>query len=112
MTAITPSSTEKNQKFKRITNLIIKNNFDLKHASPEFCIRLLERPNEKFLSKLHKKIFVSTRQWINEFIYMRGLFALLKCIEKVFKKAALNSIFISILLSKCLNCIKELLNSK
>lgn len=90
---------------------LINATYNLENASPEFCVNLLECANEKTFSKLQKKINSSNRRWIRDFIRAKGLFALLQCIEKIFKKPKENSFITSILLFKCLSCIKELMNA-
>lgn len=99
-------------KFAQVAQSLINVTYDLENASPEFCVDLLESANEKTFSKIQKKISTSNRRWIRDFIRAQGLFALLQCIEKIFKKTKQNSFITSILLFKCLSCIKELMNAK
>ena len=99
-------------KLKDVAMLLIKHDYNLKCASPEFCIQLLESLNVKMLTKLHRHIKFSDHRWIRHFINGNGLFSLLKCIEKILNRTRNHSFYSSIILSKCLSCIKELMNSK
>jgi hypothetical protein len=90
----------------------IDHDYDLKEASPEFCIQLLSFPNLKMFSKLHRKIKTSGNDWIMEFIQSKGLFGLILCVEQLCNKTSSNVIYNSLVMSKCVCCIKELLNLK
>jgi 3-dehydroquinate dehydratase len=89
--------------------------YDLNNATPEFCVQLLNFPNLKMFSKLHSKIRSKNRdrEWILDFIQSNGLYSLVQCVEKLStKKYSSAIIFNSLVLSKCICCIKEVLNSK
>ena len=100
--------------FKRVAKAIatIDYDYDLKNASPDFCIQLLHYPNLKMLSKLNRKLKTSSKEWIGEFIELKGLFSLIVCIEDICNKRKKSQLFISLILSKCVCCIKEILNLK
>ena len=102
------------KKFDRVAKALATLDFDydLKEASPEFCIQLLSFPNLKMFSKLHRKIKTSGNEWIMEFIQSKGLFALIICVEQLCNKSNANVIYNSLVMSKCVCCIKELLNLK
>jgi hypothetical protein len=111
-------------KFKRISSALCGSSFtySLNEASPEFCIHLISKcHNLRAFTKLHQKIIHQlnddndNEKWIREFIDKNGLFVLLSLIDEITEKSLLNihSCFSSfILISKCIRCIKELLNSK
>lgn len=86
--------------------------YDLRSASPEFCIQLLIYPNLKLFCKLHQKIKSSDSEWILEFIHHKGLFSLMKCVEVLCSRRRSSEIFSSLIISKCVLCIKEVLNLK
>ena len=87
--------------------------YHLHEASPDFCVQLLNFPNMKMFTKLHRKLKSSTNDWIVEFVQAKGLIALILCIEQLSSKPnAANDLYNSIMLSKCVCCIKELLNLK
>ena len=102
------------EKFIRVAKAIatLEHDYDLSVASPEFCIQLLSFPNLKMLSKLHRKLKTSGNDWIMDFIQLRGLFALILCLEQLCNKSNTSIIYNSLLMSKCVCCIKELLNLK
>ncbi|CAF0767609.1 unnamed protein product [Brachionus calyciflorus] len=101
-------------KFRQIGRAIanLENDYSIESSSPEFCIQLLNYPNLKFFNKLNRKLRNSNKDWINEFIQSKGLFQLLYCVEYLCHKKTGSSLINSILISKCLNCIKEILNHK
>ena len=101
-------------KFRRVAKALAnsEHDYELKEASPEFCIQLLICSNLKMFSKLHRKLKTSSNEWISEFIYSKGLFALIDCLERVCGKQNSTNIYNSLLMSKCVCCIKEMLNLK
>jgi hypothetical protein len=93
--------------------------YSLNESSPEFCVHLLKNiSNLKLLKKLIVKFKESSNDWIKEFIDdYKGLFTILDIIEKYSSKRRASQrnstiIFDSITLTKCICCIKELLNTK
>ena len=104
-------------RFRRIGRAIanLEYNYELNEASPEFCVHLLIYPNTRLYSKLSKKIrncSINNRAWILEFIQQEGLFSLILSIEKQCNNYKKSGFFNSLLISKCLECVKELMNSK
>ena len=97
-------------RFQDTVRTIIDANYDLKVASPEFCISLLAYPTERTFTKLYRKIQTRDRRWIRDFIRADGLYAIIIAIEDIFRRKN-SSLMNSILLLKCINCIKELMNS-
>lgn len=101
-------------KFRRVCRALANLEFDytLNYSSPEFCKQLLVYPNLKLFTKLERKLRNENQAWINEFIQTGGLFSLLHCIEYLSNKKYGNNLLNSILLCKCLNCIKEIMNHR
>ena len=102
------------ERFRRVARAIanLEYDYELNEASPEFCAHLLIYPNIKVYKKLHKKLQTSTRAWIHEFIEHDGLFSLMQSIENPSNNYKNSGFINSLLISKCLNCIKELMNTK
>jgi hypothetical protein len=84
--------------------------YDLNHANADFCIQMLRYPNGRYLSKLLKKLRSCSEEWIVEFIRLDGLFELMNCIDQVLKKGT--TIINSIVVVRCVNCIKATMNFK
>lgn len=101
-------------KFRCVGRAIANLEFDysLNVSSPEFCNQLLVYPNLKLFTKLERKLRNENKTWISEFIQTGGLFSLLRCVEYLSYKKNENNLLKSILLCKCLNCIKEIMNHK
>lgn len=100
--------------FRRVGRALanLEYEYHLEHASPEFCIQILAYPNLKMFSKLHRKLRVSTKEWITDFIQFKGLFTLLHCVEYLCHRKKHSALFNSLELSKCVCCIREVLNVK
>ena len=96
--------------FKKIGFVDSKLEYNLNHASPEFCIQLLVFPHQMYFLKLQNKIKVGDKLWLEKFIKLKGLSELLLCIEKLCKKKS--NIMNSIRLSRCISCIKAIMNLK
>jgi hypothetical protein len=91
--------------------------YDLSQSSPEFCIHFMRNIiNPKLLKKLILKIRQSQSEWIKEFIELKGLLLILNIIDKYSNKQRLSyqtaSLYSILILSKCICCVKEILNSK
>lgn len=102
-------------KFRRVARALanLEYDFNLDNASPEFCLHLLENPNLKMLTKMHRKLRTSSKEWIIDFIQLRGLFSLLQSVDRFCKTHKNNTgLFNSLYLAKLVCCIKELLNLK
>lgn len=102
------------QRFRRVARALanVEGEFSLGEASADFCIHLLESPNLKILTKLHRKLRFSSKEWIVEFIELRGLFVLLRGVEQLCLAKSASSLLNSLVMSKMVCCIKELLNLK
>lgn len=86
--------------------------YDLAYASPEFCVHLIISNNAKVFTKILRKLQTSNQQWIFDFVYtFKGLLTLLFCLDKICMRKT-TSLLNSLLLLKCLSCIKEIMNSK
>ena len=96
--------------FKKIAFFDVKLDYNLNSASPEFCIQLIKFPHQKYFLKLRKKIRVSDKVWLDEFIKLNGLYELLLCVEKLCKQTT--NITNSIRLSISIYCIKEIMNTE
>lgn len=129
-------------KFRHVARALanIEYDYNLEHSSPDFCIHLLLNANLRVLTKLNRKLRNSSKEWIVEFVNTGGLLALLNLVDKLCQtqdtkatnKSYLransrnndisnvkmtnsrtnSSFFKSLILSKCICCIKELMNSK
>jgi hypothetical protein len=96
---------------RALANLDPDNDYDLGQASAEFCVHLLISNNAKVFSKVHKKIQTSNSAWIYEFVHtFKGLLTLLSCLDKLCINKT-TTLFNSLVLLKCLSCIKEIMNS-
>ena len=103
-------------KWKNKKKEIISQTYDLENATPEFCLDLIDRPSLNLFTSLFKVIKRNLNEktdWIAEFIEKGGIFKLITSIEnqcKLLQKSA--ALFNSIVISKSLNCLQELMNSR
>jgi hypothetical protein len=103
------------QTVKSLNN--IENDYDLSQSTPEFCIHFFKNIiNLKSLRKLHSKIIENQNEWIKEFIELNGILLILNIIDKYSNKHRSSyqaaSLYSVLILSKCILCVKEILNSK
>lgn len=102
------------RRFRRVARALVnlEGDFSLDVASPEFCLHLLVNPNLKTLTRLHRKLRILSKEWVIEFIELGGLLSLLKCVDQFYRSRTSEQFFNSLVLSKTVCCIKELLNLK
>lgn len=101
------------KRFVQSVRAICTHSYDLKNASPEFIIHLLATltPNFKLFSRVQAKLAVESRDWITEFIERNGLARLVNSLDKICSQMLNeNDMYISLILVKCICCIKLLLN--
>lgn len=104
--------------FRRVARALanLEGEYNLDRAEPQFCLHLLDvMPTLKVLNKLHRKLHrTSSKEWIIEFVQLGGLFTLLRSVDRFLhaKSTSDTTFFNSLILSKIVCCIKELLNVK
>lgn len=107
-------ATAKTSKWKNVQRKFTNDkNFSLSLASniePELCVRLLKVPSVQNFSGLKSKLRSSSRPWIEGFLNFGGLEVLFEGLRRLGGKRLC---FVdAFLLLECVNCIKEVMNSK
>jgi hypothetical protein len=111
--------SDRNSSWRKVARALAHKEYDciLEKASPELCVHLLAvTPNLKLFSKLHRKLKSSDKDWSNGFLHSSGLVTLLSCVDVLCSSSSAatsnSSLFSSLLIAKCVCCLKELLNLK
>lgn len=80
------------------------------NLEPELCIRLLKTPSVQNFSGLKTKLKTSSKEWIEEFLSFGGFEVLF---EGLIRLSGRRLSFVDAFLQlECVNCIKEVMNSK
>lgn len=84
---------------------------DFEHCDPSTCVSVLRLPSRKIYTALNKKLKSCERVWMEGFLEEGGLDVLLKGVESVSMKRALQLADAMVLL-ECVSCVKCVMNSK
>ncbi|XP_039902533.1 inverted formin-2-like isoform X2 [Simochromis diagramma] len=83
---------------------------NLENADPELCIRLLQVPTVVNYSGLQRRLEVSNRSWMVQFLELQGLDLLLEALERLSGRGCAR-IADALLQLTCVSCVRAIMNS-
>uniref|UniRef100_A0A3B4G9K3 GBD/FH3 domain-containing protein n=1 Tax=Pundamilia nyererei TaxID=303518 RepID=A0A3B4G9K3_9CICH len=87
-----------------------KGEANLENADPELCIRLLQVPTVVNYSGLQRRLEVSNRSWMVQFLELQGLDLLLEALERLSGRGCAR-IANALLQLTCVSCVRAIMNS-
>lgn len=84
---------------------------DLTECDPEMCVGLLKLPSIRTYAALSKKLRTCNKQWMSGFLEAYGLKVLLESVDTLSSRKV-SQLTDAMMLLECVNCVKEVMNSK